>query len=189
MRGMSTLGLLALSFFQPLAMAVSGGDSKSPSCSITALSQSALQGGDMAFSYTVKSHADAAKVWAVWMDVPGWPRWDTELREARSSVPLALGVTGTLTPSNGLPSDFKVTVFEDRHRYAFETALPMAALTVDRQLRPLADGGTELTHTVSFTGKRAAEFATRFAPSFRAAFPRAVAGVARLAEGCVEVKP
>ncbi len=165
------------------------GSSSPQNCSVASSAGNAVQGSDAAFTYTTETTAAPERVWAVWMDVAGWPRWDTALLQARAQAPLALEVAGTLVSRGSPDADFRVTVFDDGTRYAFETALPMAALTVTRELARGPAGGTRFTHRVAFTGERGAEFAALFGPGFRAALPGAVEGVARLAEGCGELKP
>jgi Polyketide cyclase / dehydrase and lipid transport len=127
-------------------------------------------GTNAAFSHTITVRGPSSRIWALWMDVANWPSWDTELKEARAQGPLALDVEGTLLPKQGPASRFKVVAFEQGRRYAFETALPLAKLTVSRELRQDGDA-TTFTHDVQFCGLAGPVFAWYFGPKFRVVLP------------------
>jgi hypothetical protein len=127
-------------------------------------------GSNAHFTRTVTVRAPAARIWSIWMDVPNWPTWDTELKSANAKGPLALGVEGALLPLSGRASTFKVVAFEEGRMYAFETALPLGRLTIRRELVQ-AEGSTTFTHDVRFSGLSGPVFASLFGPGFRVALP------------------
>lgn len=106
--------------------------------------------------------------------------WDVELQAASVKQPLALGVEGRLVPRSGVSSGFKVTLFEPGRRYAFETALPLARLTIRRELQPQGDA-TTFTHEVRFSGVAGPVFAALPGPRLRAALPAAMVRIAEIA--------
>ena len=127
-------------------------------------------GTDRAFSHTVRVGAPPEAVWALWTDVAGWPRWDTELDSASLDGPFAAGARGRLVPKRGPSARFTVTELDPGRSYTFETALPMARLRV-RRFWTEAAGGPEITHAVSFHGPLGGVFARRLGPAFRRALP------------------
>ncbi|MBX2799679.1 MAG: SRPBCC family protein [Myxococcales bacterium] len=138
------------------------------------------QGTSRHFHHTVRTSAPPQRVWALWMDVPGWPAWDTELSAASQDAPLALGVQGTVT-SGSRTSPFTVTVFEPGRHYAYTVPLPLGKLVVDRSLQPWGDGGTAFTHEVRLTGLGGLVLAG-LGKQFRAALPGVMDALAALAE-------
>lgn len=137
-------------------------------------------GSNRAFHHEVTTRATPEAVWAVWMNVPGWGRWDAGLKSASSPAPLALGVTGRIVPHNGPASRFVVSQFSVGKSHAFETALPLARLTVRRTI--IGTDPTVIRHDVSFSGLLAGFWAARFGPSFRQALPPTMARLVALAE-------
>jgi hypothetical protein len=137
-------------------------------------------GNNKVFRYDVTTAASPAAVWAVWMDVAGWGRWDLGLESARSEGALAAGVKGQIVPRSGPASRFRVTAFVPLQSYAFETALPLAKLTVRRAI--VGTAPTVIRHEVRFSGLLAGVWAGRFGPSFRAALPPTMHKLVTIAE-------
>ena len=132
------------------------------------------------FRHSVTVQAPPERIWAIWMDVANWPTWDTEIKQASADAPLALGVTGKLTPKSGATSSFKVVSFEPQMptpSYAFQTELPSAALKVTRSMVQQGDS-TTFTHEVAFLGPNGPMFASQFGPIFRAALPTVMDNIA-----------
>lgn len=162
---------------EPLKEPASTMPNTSAASATSAASKPLAEGSNSLFRHSVTVKASAERIWAIWMDVPNWPTWDTELKSASSAGPLALNVEGTLTPLKGMPSSFKVVAFEPRASYAFETALPNAKLKITRSL-VTQGGSTTFTHEVEFTGAAGPVFAGQFGPVFRAALPEVMKAIA-----------
>ena len=143
----------------------------------TSTQQAIAQGTNALFRHSVSVKAPPQRVWAIWMDVPRWPTWDTELKEASAAAPLAMDVEGKITPLKGPSSSFKVVSFEPGKQYAFETALPLAKLRITRFLTTNGDV-TTFTHEVEFSGFSSAVFASQFGPRFRSALPQVMDKIA-----------
>jgi len=141
---------------------------------------SRAEGSLRRFHHTEVTSAPPSAVWEHWMDVRGWPRWDTELTSAQADAPLALGVTGSIV-SDGRTSPFEVVAFEAGHHYAYEVPLPAGRLVVERTLEPLDDGGTRFTHTVSLRGFGGWLLGPMLGRRFRAALPDVMRQLGRLA--------
>ena len=138
------------------------------------------EGTNALFRHTVSVKAPPERIWSIWMDVANWPTWDTELTQATTDAPLAVGVAGKVTTKNGIASSFKVVSFMPQMptpTYAFETPLPSATLTVTRSLVQQGSS-TVFTHQVAFGGEKGAFFADQFGPGFRAALPQVMDNIA-----------
>ena len=134
------------------------------------------------FSYTVEAKAGAEQLWALWMDVDSWNRWDKGLRRAESPEALSLGAQGVITPLSGPESRFTVTEFEPSTRYTFETRLPLARLSVSRSIVASDARHVVFVHEVSFRGALGWMWAQILGGSFREMLPSSMHALARLAE-------
>lgn len=139
------------------------------------------QGTNSAFSHEETTTAPPEAVWSAWMDVATWPTWDKGLKGARADGPLALGVSGAITPLSGPDAAFKVTAYQQGVSYAFTTELPLARLTVTRTL--IGAQPTRFRHDVAFAGLLGGFWAGQFGPGFRAALPPSMEALAARAEG------
>jgi Polyketide cyclase / dehydrase and lipid transport len=140
-------------------------------------------GTNNAFYYEVTTTAPASAVWAIWIDVAGWGRWDKGLKSATLEGPFVPGARGRVTPLSGPRSGFVVREVREGVSYRFTTALPLASLSVTRTLTSSANGQlTTFRHNVSFSGLLGPFWANRFGPGFRAALPPTMTAIATLAE-------
>lgn len=146
----------------------------------TASAAPMASGSNREFQHDVTTTASPAAVWAVWMDVPGWGRWDLGLKSARSDAPLAKGVSGSIVPRSGSTANFVVRDFVAGKSYTFETSLPLAKLSVRRSI--VATSPTRFRHEVRFSGWLAGFWAWQLGPSFREALPPTMRKLAVIAE-------
>ncbi|MEM0963437.1 MAG: SRPBCC family protein [Bacteroidota bacterium] len=151
-------------------------------CASRPLPESSATGTNRAFVHTLLVAASPEAVWQIWTDVDGWPRWDTELREARIDGDFAEGTRGRLQPISGPSASFEITDLDPGHSYTIRTRLPMAGLYVRRSWAPAGEGSIAITHEVWFGGLLAGLFASRLGPTFWQALPGVMERVRRLAE-------
>lgn len=137
-------------------------------------------GTDTSFAHSEFAAASPDRIWDVWTDVTGWPRWDIELKTASLGGPFADGAKGQLVPMKGTTSSFVITDVKPMIAYTMTTSLPGASLVIRRELQPV-EGGTQFTHTVSFTGPAAGVFGSLFGSRFREALPVAMQRIAQIA--------
>lgn len=133
----------------------------------------------MIFSHTRVVYAPPERVWAVWNDVAGWPRWDTELVSASLAGNFAEGSKRTLKPRGAPTSSFTLTEVTPGRSYTFTTTLPLGELHVRRTL----GSGPEVTftHEVRSTGL-SAPFGALLGRRYRRALPVAMAGLREIVE-------
>jgi len=150
-------------------------------CAGAAVGAGSAQGSNTAFRHEITTDAPPDAVWRLWMDVATWASWDQGLKNARADAPLALNVTGIITPQNGPDARFVVTAFDPGRSYAFTTALPLATLTVTRTIT--GEHPTRFRHDVRFAGILGAFWAAQLGPTFRAALPPTMDAIRARAEG------
>lgn len=136
------------------------------------------------FSYTLTTTASRERIWQLWTDVAGWPRWDTPLQSASLEATIGTGISGRLVTRSGQRSQFTVTEFAPVNSYAFCTNLPGATLTVRRFFGRGQDGGRlEFTHRVGFSGPLGGLFAALLGRGFMRQLPEVMTKLRQLAEG------
>jgi Polyketide cyclase / dehydrase and lipid transport len=137
-------------------------------------------GTNRAFSHEVTTTAPPEAVWALWTDASTWKDWDKGLKSAEHDGAMAVGSSGKIIPLDGPAARFTVTAMEPGRSYAFKTGLPLASLTVSREITGTAP--TRFRHSVSFSGPLAGYWSGQFGPGFRAALPPTMDTLAALAE-------
>lgn len=124
----------------------------------------------MRFQHTLETTAPAERIWQLWTDVDGWPRWDTALVSARLDGPLAHNARGRLRSKGSPEAAFTIVALEPGRSYTFAVPLLLAELRVRRELAALP-GGTRYTHEVAFVGPLGWLFGLLLGRQFRAMLP------------------
>jgi uncharacterized protein YndB with AHSA1/START domain len=138
------------------------------------------EGTNRAFSHEVTTDAPPDAVWALWTDASTWKDWDKGLKSAEHEGEMKAGSKGRIIPLDGPAAGFTVTAVEPGKSYAFRTGLPLATLTVSREITGTAP--TRFRHSVSFSGPLAGYWSGQFGPGFRAALPPTMETLAAMAE-------
>lgn len=95
--------------------------------------------------------ASPRAVYQVWADVPRWPLWDPDTREASLDGAFVVGSRGRLRPRKGLAvSMFLVEAVPDQ-RFTMECPVLGNIMRFEHELVP-ATGGVEVIHRVQFRG-------------------------------------
>lgn len=90
-------------------------------------------------------------VYAVWADVPRWPQWDPDTREASLDGPLAAGAKGRLKPRKGFAVRMRVVRAVPGEHFTVECPVLGSVMRFEHVLS-LRDGGVQVTHRVTFHG-------------------------------------
>lgn len=133
------------------------------------------------FSCTRLTTAPPARIWAIWTDVEQWPTWDRAVKQATLAGPFAVGTRGTVVPDKGLKATFELVAVEPGRSYTLRTQLPLGALYVKRTLGQ-AEGQTQFTHEVWFSGLSKGLFGWALGRDFRARLPQFLEAIKAQAE-------
>lgn len=125
--------------------------------------------------------APAARVYAIWADVPGWPRWDPDTRQASLDGPLAAGAKGRLKPRKGFAVPMRVVDAVAGERFTVECPVLGNVMRFEHILRPLPCG-VEVLHRVSFHGWLGGWLARTVGRDVRAGLPVTLQRLKALAE-------
>ena len=132
------------------------------------------------FSFTLATTASKGIIWSLWTDVAGPPKRDI-VESARIEGPFPLGARGAST-SQRMESAFEVTAIANEEAYELTFPLPGRALVIDGSFARDSNR-TVFTRRVRFTGAGGEAAAPALAPGFRAALPKVMDTLRRLAEG------
>ncbi len=125
--------------------------------------------------------APADAVYAIWADVPNWPRWDPDTRQASLDGPLAVGARGRLTPRKGFAVAMRVVQAEPGRHFTVECPVLGNVMRFEHLLQPVHDG-VEVIHRVSFHGWLAGWLDRTVGRDVRNGLPVTLRGLKALAE-------
>lgn len=125
--------------------------------------------------------APAATVYAIWADVPAWPQWDPDTRQAFLNGPLAPGAKGRLKPRKGFAVPMVVVEAVAGEHFTVECPVLGNVMRFEHELRPLP-GGVEVVHRVSFHGWLAGWLARTVGQDVRRGLPVTLQRLKALAE-------
>ena len=138
-----------------------------------------------AMSESIQASIDIATrpevVYAIWADVPRWPQWDPDTREAWLDGPLAVGAKGRLKPRKGFAVPMRVTDAVPGERFTVECPVLGNVMRFEHILRPV-QGGVEVIHRVSFHGWLAGWLMRTVGQDVRSGLPVTLRGLKALAE-------
>ena len=135
----------------------------------------------MRFQHTLETTAPPERIWGLWTDVAGWPRWDTALVSAHLDAAFARNAQGGLRSKGSPESTFMLVELEPGQSYTFAVPLLFAQLRVRRALAP-TPAGTRYTHEVSFVGPLGWLFGWLLGRQFQAMLPGVMERLRQLAE-------
>ncbi len=136
----------------------------------------------MQFEANTTINAPAAKVFALYADVAGWPSWDPDLKAASLQGAFASGVVGQVVPHGGPKSALRFVEVIQNKSVRMECKLPLGIMHFDYELR--AEGeATVATHRTTFSGLLAPVWSRLIGSGMKKTLPAALAGLKRKAEG------
>ncbi|MBY5775254.1 polyketide cyclase [Rhizobium leguminosarum] len=135
------------------------------------------------FRHTTTVDADPGDIWALWVDVNGWPRWDSGLESTKFSGTFRKGSSFELTPRGGEPLEVTLRSVTEGEEFSDETILAFGTIRNAHRMRPVA-GKVELTHEVEAVINKAEAvfFASEIWPHMRDGIPEALANIRGIVE-------
>lgn len=107
----------------------------------------------MKFSNSIVANLSETALWSAWSDVPSWPRWDTELAEARLEGPFSVGTIGRMRAKRGgVWSKFRIVQIDRDKGYFCVVGMPGGQLRFNRTFERMEFGTLCITHDLIFTG-------------------------------------
>ena len=132
-------------------------------------------------SASVDVAVEPARVFALWADSAGWPRWDPDLEEAALEGSFASGSRGVLKPRGGPRTRIELTEVVEPESFTAVSRLPGCRMVFEHRAVPI-DTGCRVTHVVRFEGLLAFAFRRLIGPSIGRGLPGTMAGLKGAAE-------
>ena len=105
----------------------------------------------MQIQHSVLVNAAPERLFPLYADVPNWNRWDPDTKVSYIDGPFQTGASGSLTPTKGKTVPMLLTSVVPNRSFTVEAKIPLFRMVFEHELLP-ANGATEVTHRVSFSG-------------------------------------
>ena len=133
------------------------------------------------FEHSIEAAVSRERVWALWTDVPGWPRWNPGVARAELDGPVAEGVTGTVRGTGGPASALRVVALEPERRFVTEASERFMRLRFEYELGDARDGPLRITHRVLMSGLATPLMRRTVGSRLERSIPQALANLVELA--------
>lgn len=122
------------------------------------------------------------RVFALWADVAGWPRWDPDTKAAQLNGPFQVGSRGTLTPTKGNTVPMVLTEVTPGRSFTAESRIPLFCMQFVHELHPVDAARTRVLHRVQFSGALTFLLGRLLGPRVDAGLPVTLARLKAMAE-------
>lgn len=127
--------------------------------------------------------ASSETIWALWNDVEGSPRWDTDVTWSRLAGDFAPGTEGELKLKNGLRARLRISAVEQLKSYENVVWFaPGLSVRFGHELQELNQGYTRVVHTACVEGRAGRLLRPLLEPVLRGALDRALLNLRQHAE-------
>ena len=133
------------------------------------------------FSEAISINVVPESIFALYVDVATWKHWDPEVASSSITGAFISGVAGTLRPTQGLETTFRITSVEKNKSFTAEFGLPLCTATFEHELLP-SGHSTRVIHRVTFKGFLAFIFGRLVGSQIRKGLPGTMQGLKRAAE-------
>ena len=139
--------------------------------------------GPFSWEFEHSQRADAApeRIWALWTDVSGWPRWNPGVARAELDGPLAEGATGAVRAAGGPASKLRVVAIEPERRFVTEASERLMRLRFEHELADEGEGELLVTHRARMTGLSTPLMRRTVGARLECSMPAALAALVELA--------
>lgn len=120
-------------------------------------------------------------IFRIYEDVPNWPAWDPDTKQATLDGPLRPGAKGRLTPTKGNAVPMEVTAVVPGRSFTVESRIPLFRMVFEHELLPVP-AGTEVVHRVVFSGLLSLLLGPMLSRQLNVGLPVTLARLKQLAE-------
>jgi hypothetical protein len=117
----------------------------------------------------------------IWSEVDRWHLWDPDTKQARLNGAFAVGTKGRIIPRKGMGVPMVVTERSEGRSFTVEGYIPLFRMHFEHTVSAV-DGGSEVTHSVWFSGALAFLFGPRVAAQIREGLPQTMQSLKAYAE-------
>lgn len=132
-----------------------------------------------------KTFATKECVWNIWMNVPSWNVWDSDIEYSELYGLFQIGTQGMLKPRNGPKVKFEIREYSVLESFTIRSYLPLCQLEFVHQLKE-TDGQLEVTHKVEMKGPMSIIFSRILGDKIKVALPNALRKLIEIAESSIK---
>ncbi|AHG64724.1 SRPBCC family protein [Advenella mimigardefordensis] len=134
-------------------------------------------------AYTVTTDVSAQDIWAIWVDVNNWNKWDHGIAHSELSGSFNEGSRFVLTPQGGEPIDITLKTVTQGEAFSDEAHLPFGSIRNVHHMR-MVGRKLQVTHEVyaDIDEASAQFFGNEIWPHMQSGLPEAVNNLILLAQ-------
>ena len=132
--------------------------------------------------HSIETTAAPEKIWKLWSDVGGWPRWNADLDRAELVGPFAAGSGITMFPRDDDPIELTIAEAAAPVRFVDQADLGPVVVRTTHRVEPLGDDRARIVYRMESTGPEADTLGPDIGPAITADFPDVLATLAAAAE-------
>lgn len=102
--------------------------------------------------YSIETKASPEKIWAIFSDVPGWPRWIAGLDRVEIKGPFEAGSTFVMTPKGQGQVTSRLTEVKKNEVFVDESRLGETVVRVAHRIQAVAPGRTRVSYCPEVSG-------------------------------------
>ena len=130
------------------------------------------------YDYSIETSASPEVIWRIFIDVPGWKKWNAGIEEIEMRGPFAVGSEFTMTPPGQEPLLTRLIEVRENEVFVDETRVGDLVIVVAHRIESLSVHRTKVTYSVEATGPGCNEVG----PAVSSDFPDVLKSLVRLAE-------
>lgn len=127
--------------------------------------------------FSIVANASAEKVWQLFADVEGWPRWNAGIERIAMDGPFAAGTAFEMKVPGQEPLHSTLLEVVPLQGFKDETVVGDIRVVVDHRLHALPEGGVCVTYSATVTGPDAGQVGAMVTEDF----PQVLAALAEAA--------
>jgi hypothetical protein len=127
--------------------------------------------------HSVETTAQPEDVWRLWEDVPGWPRWNSDIERIELVGPFAAGGRIVMTPFDAEPIDLRIADAVENEHFVDEADLGDVLVRTDHRVERLDSGRARVTYRMEITGPAADSLGPQIGPQISADFPQTLSAL------------
>lgn len=132
--------------------------------------------------HSVETTAQPEDVWRLWEDVPGWPRWNSDIERIELVGPFAAGGRIVMTPFDAEPIDLRIADAVENEHFVDEADLGDVLVRTDHRVERLDSGRARVTYRMEISGPAADSLGSQIGPQISADFPQTLSALVARAE-------
>ena len=128
--------------------------------------------------YSIETFASPETIWAIFCDVPGWPKWIDGLDHAEIAGPFEAGTELTLIPSGQGPVSSRLVEVKANEGFIDESGNGDVVIRVEHRLQRIDSDQTRIVYAIQVSGPSAENIGKAVSSDF----PDVLKALASLAE-------